>query len=259
MIATVVQKTPGFGKDGGDSQITAIHQFGLDYLIDALEKNGYSVELLKREELSQIDEGIAIAYGGDGTVLDLSHYVMDVPVIGVRSSDTSTGFFCCTDAYNIERILQDINTFPRTSVSRMLAAINGRVHPVPALNDILYTHKRPGGSSHFDIENESYVKTSGLLLSTAAGSTARMYQEGGPVIPIDRKDFLYHVLGKRDSGFHPFEDLDIIAKTHFAEIEIDGFKVSYDIEYGNVIEVLPGPELVVLGDLREKQGNYDGK
>lgn len=135
---------------------------------------------------------LVISVGGDGTLLDTSHKVNGSAVLGVNSDTAhSVGFLCAahrgTFAAQLDAILA--GTWQPTALRRVYGAIDDTPLPFPVLNDVLVAHKNPAATSRYLIQHNGGAvedhKSSGIWVSTAAGSTAAMASAGGTVVPID--------------------------------------------------------------------------
>nr|GMN71176.1 hypothetical protein TIFTF001_054048 [Ficus carica] len=164
---------------------------------------------------------MVVTVGGDGTLLQASHFMDDsIPVLGVNSDPTqaeeveafsnefdatrSTGYLCAATINNFEQVLDSIIEGRRapSQLSRMLIHLNSEQLPTYALNDILIAHPCPSSVSRFSFKVEGndqsfsplvHCRSSGLRVSTAAGSTAAMLSAGGFPMPIISRDLQYLV------------------------------------------------------------------
>jgi len=142
---------------------------------------------------------LIISIGGDGTFLAASHQVSDGLILGVNSSpEHSVGFFCSclreTFAATLERSMK--GTLPVLELHRLEVHINGERLPHLALNDVLITHQNPGATSRYALRvgrTEELQRSSGLWISTAAGSTAGIRAAGGQVLPFTSDRIQYAV------------------------------------------------------------------
>jgi len=57
----------------------------LDVITTELERRNIKYEAIYRADLEDIDRELVIVVGGDGTVLEVSHYVKNTPILGVNS------------------------------------------------------------------------------------------------------------------------------------------------------------------------------
>lgn len=236
-------------------------------------------EMHLRDELQSPirDVDLVITVGGDGTLLQASHYLdSSIPVLGVNSDPTqtdeveqnlhrfdasrSTGHLCAATANNFERILDDIlhgSTKP-VELTRISTFIDGVRMEAPALNDVLIAHPNPAAISRcsFSISREGadelltpviHSRSSGLRVSTATGSTAAMKSAGGTVMPILSTKLQYMVREpnsphpKHSSFLQGFLENDHVLQVNWrcrkGFVYIDGSHLCYPINFGCKIDV----------------------
>lgn len=247
----------------------------IDSIVSILTKHDVSYNLVYRAELKVFNElGIAeaddscgtdgrelvISVGGDGTFLEVSHYVKDTPLLGVNSdSETSTGFFCCSNANNFEYFLDNINDtkkIKRTRLARMELNLGGKVLPERVLNDILVAHENPAANTRCRVRVYDDViehKGSGILVCTPAGSSAWMYNENGTLLDLSASHFEYIERGVRNAQPHFAEELRVTSLTRKLGIFVDGPHLKYNFPLGKELYVIKGQPLNVVGDLYEKR------
>jgi len=192
---------------------------------------------------------LVIAVGGDGTLLDASHGVIDQPVLLVNSfPQTSVGWFAGatieTFAERLEHILA--RAVEPLLLNRIAVSVDGRELNHPALNDILLSHENPAATSRYiirvDGEEEEHV-SSGVWVSTAAGSTAAIRAAGGVRQPIRSRDLQYlvremyrapgsslHLTGGIVSDAIEFE-----SRMYEGAVFLDGHRLRHRIGYGDRI------------------------
>ena len=173
-------------------------------LLKSLKENNIAFQEVLRGEVwpDCKDVKAVITVGGDGTVLEASHNLNDseVPLIGIRSSAMSVGFLCYVTENEIDllanRLKQDEVNY--LSVERLKAKVvkadGSTFLTPPVLNDFLYTNQNPAETTRYLFEfdgNKEEHKSSGVWISTAAGSTAAISAAGGEVYPIEYKQFQY--------------------------------------------------------------------
>jgi len=152
---------------------------------------------------------LVISLGGDGTLLDTSHRVpATIPLLGINSDPgRSVGALCSGVVEDLEDRIEKLRSgelVPRP-VARIRARIDGREVLGPTLNDLLVAHSCPAGLSRFDLavvpaeealtlhsghdgERFRRVRSSGIWISTATGSTAAIRSAGGrPMAPGSRR------------------------------------------------------------------------
>ena len=153
-------------------------------------------------DISDLD--CVITLGGDGTILFSSHHLSysDVPLLGVRSSEESVGHLCALDTKNLMLIPEKLKKIKEDTVlvERLCAHVDfqsgGRLITPPILNDFLFSNKNPALTTRYEISldglEESH-KSSGIWISTAAGSTAAIGTLDVPTQGILDKEFQFKV------------------------------------------------------------------
>lgn len=148
---------------------------------------------------------LIVTVGGDGTFLGASHAVHagahhdGPPMLGVNSATSSSvGYFCAATIDNFASRLDDLATGVLRSrpLWRMQVAVNGEPLPVQALNDVLLAHSVPAETTRYvlDLDGRSQdQKSSGIWVSTAAGSTAAIRAAGGHVQAWESRHLQYIV------------------------------------------------------------------
>ncbi|KAK6134465.1 hypothetical protein DH2020_031804 [Rehmannia glutinosa] len=185
---------------------TLAHKNAIDFFQNILKKKVVDWKAVFRSDLSKPirDVDLVITVGGDGTLLQASHLMDDsIPVLGVNSDPTrpeevaelneefdatrSTGYLCAATANNFEHILDGIleNRSEPSELARMAVSVNSKLISTSALNDVLLAHPCPATVSRFSF------RSSGLRVSTGAGSTAAMHSAGGFTMPVLSKELQY--------------------------------------------------------------------
>ncbi|KAJ4787793.1 NAD kinase [Rhynchospora pubera] len=253
------------------------HKETIDHCKSIIERRNLDWELIMRNNLSKsiCHVDLVITVGGDGTLLKASHF-MDgsVPVLGVNSDPTndleveemseefdatrSTGYLCAATRGNFEQVLDEVLEGKKqpTELSRISLKIKGAKVQSCALNDILMAHPCPASVSRFSFrikkecgETSQLIncRSSGLRVSTAAGSTAAMQSAGGIPMHISMPDLQYMVrepIFPREAdiplmhGFiKPNEGMAISWYSQEGMVYFDGSHVYYKIRHGDVAEV----------------------
>ncbi len=248
--------------------------------VSFLRREGMEVTPVKREKLKPIRSAdLVITIGGDGTFLDTSHYVNDIPMWGINSTPThSAGFLMSATPENFERrwklLVGARHVYPEPSrravplpilkLQRLQILINGRKLPELVLNDVLIAHTNPAAVSRYELrvdDRKEEQKSSGLWISTAAGSTAATQSAGGKVLPQESKRIqfiareLYHGRNQRyrlaKGIVSPRAKIQVISQMHEAACYLDGPRVWYPIRYGDRIEVKAANRpLRIIGPIR---------
>lgn len=189
-----------------------------------------------------------VSVGGDGTLLRASQYVRDGMMIGVNSAPgDSVGHFCTANRENFADRLDAILTLKWRPVelARLQVTLDGKILPELALNDVLIAHYCPAATTRYLIEVGDQVeehRSSGVWISTAAGSTAGIGSAGGRRMPLrsrhiqfltrelyrepDREYQLTRGLAPPDSGF------TIASKMPDGRLYIDGARAQYTFPFG---------------------------
>ncbi|KAG8386484.1 hypothetical protein BUALT_Bualt03G0153400 [Buddleja alternifolia] len=258
---------------------TLVHKDTINFCQNILKKKVVDWKAVFRSDLSEPirDVDLVITVGGDGTLLQASHFMDDsVPVLGVNSDPTrpqevvelseefdatrSTGYLCAANANNFEQILDGIlkNHHEPSKLARMAVSVNSKVISTSALNDILLAHPCPAAVSRFSFRIKKngehlssllHSRSSGLRISTAAGSTAAILSAGGSKMPILSKELQYLVREPISPGvtshlMHGFvksnETMDISWFCREGLLYIDGCHVVHSIQLGDTIELSSG-------------------
>jgi len=194
--------------------------------------------------------GLVVALGGDGTLLAASHWVVTTPLVGVNTRPgRSIGYFCASDISEFEGLLESIFDDERTAreLWRMELFVNGERKGPLVLNDLLYAGANPAASTAYRIsvgERDEQQMSSGVWVSTPAGSTGGIRAAGGvrQKLGENRLQFvvrepyrgrgLAYALekGKFVKGF------SITNLTPEARVFVDGSRIQYNLNYGDVVE-----------------------
>jgi len=147
---------------------------------------------------------LVLSLGGDGTLLDASHRVIDsTPLLGINSDPSrSVGALCYGGPDRLAGVLRGLleGKIRPTPINRMRVRVDGKEVLGPTLNDVLFAHECPAGLTRFDraivpVEGALaarpgqrpapfvHFRGSGLWVSTAIGSTAAIRSAGGRAMP----------------------------------------------------------------------------
>lgn len=231
------------------------HNESLDEVTAALESNGCDVEVVFRGDLDDVgDVDLVVSVGGDGTVLDVSHRLRDQRLIGINSDPgKSVGYFCAGTADDTKRLVERIfdADWEPMSLMRFCVQVNGERVGDPILNDILISHGNPAAVTSYLLEvgeqDPEPQKSSGIWVSTPAGSTAAIRSAGGYVLPLESHDFQYlvrepcpppsksfrHVKGIRNVDEH----FRVISRMREGRVYLDGPHLSAPFRVGDVVSI----------------------
>ncbi|MBX2810190.1 MAG: NAD(+)/NADH kinase [Myxococcales bacterium] len=240
------------------------HQHSLELAREVLTRRG--IQFIEQHELpappvESMD--LVIAIGGDGIVLGASHAVLNsTPILGVNSAPTfSVGHLSGCTAETLDTTLRgfELGEIQPIGVQRLQLKVGG--HPVhePVLNDILFCADNPAIMSRYVIhlpEGQEHQRSSGIWISTAAGSTAALASAGGPILPLTAKQYAFVVRepycppGKairyRNAILDQEQSLKLECRTINASIFIDGTHHCYPVAFGESVEISIHPQPLYL-------------
>jgi NAD+ kinase len=212
--------------DGGETadrllQAHEHHRNSCATVVNALRDYGFAVRVvagLRRRDAREAD--LIVTIGGDGTFLRASHCVESplasteaeasasvglaapdhgTPMLGVNSSPaTSIGFFCAATADTIEGWLERLRAqqVRTTPLWRMAVSIDGERVDDLALNDVLVAHRVPAETTRYTLNvdgRSQRQKSSGVWISTAAGSTGAIRSAGGQIQDLQDRRVQFRV------------------------------------------------------------------
>ncbi|MBI5072428.1 NAD(+)/NADH kinase [Candidatus Woesearchaeota archaeon] len=190
--------------------VLVVHKMGysgeekktVDVLLAVLKKNKILHRFVSRLEVNhEIVKGrdLIIIVGGDGTFLKVAQFTQDaVPFLCINADPKNTeGFFSTTTAENVEKKLRQIrsrNAKPK-KIYRLAAKING-IEIENCTNEYYVGEQKPYDVAKYLLKvgkKAELQKSSGVLVCTAAGSTAWCRGAGGKVLPMNAQKFQYIV------------------------------------------------------------------
>jgi NAD+ kinase len=143
-------------------------------------------QLDSEEELRRTPLDLAIAIGGDGTVIRAVRWLSNtVPVFGVRLAG-SRGILAETTPDELEPALDRVfsNSFCLEKRMRIHASIDGQEFP-PALNELLIDRINVTRTPTYTIkfaQDQLKQRMDGVMIATPTGSTGHSFSLGGPVL-----------------------------------------------------------------------------
>lgn len=240
---------------------------------EALAAVGADTTCLDRDAFDVLDPDadLVVAVGGDGTVLDVSHKVVGVPLVGINSDpERSVGYFCADDADGAQAVFERFagGDASSTSLHRIAMTVDGQAYPFPCMNDLLVTNRNPAMMSRYLVSTggrEERHSSSGMWISTPAGSTAGIRSAGGTVMPLDGALLQYLVREPYTTGDvrYPMlrgvrylsEGFRVRSLMDGGAIYVDGPYIEIPFELGAEMALSEGPpiELVELDPLRRER------
>jgi NAD+ kinase len=236
------------------------HVQTLTRLENDLTRRKIEFQSIARAELKDrvTDVDLMIAVGGDGTFLDASHSLEDVPLLGINSSSSSSfGHFCLASQQNFCTVLDDIEADRLRPVPllRLELILKGSPLPEQVLNEVLVSHSNPAATSRYFLglnEPSEEQRSSGIWIGTPAGSTGSLRSAGGTVLDITDDHFQFLV---REPYMRPkhkrFEylrglldrnqELHVVSQMRTGIIYIDGQHIDYQFGLGDELVVRASP------------------
>jgi NAD+ kinase len=193
----IVGKPDGVGVAEPVNQlIRLLKERGIAVRIDARTAGFATVKpdaVMPREPLSKLLKGtdLAIAVGGDGTLLSLARSVAlhHVPLVGVNLGHL--GFLTDITADALVPMMTALLDGKYTEEARLLLDAEIRrgdesIFKTVAFNDVVFSRGAMGTMIEFAVEvNGEFVyslRADGIIISTPTGSTAYALSSGGPIL-----------------------------------------------------------------------------
>ena len=202
---------------------------------------------------------IIISIGGDGTFLDAARRSSEKQfILGVNSDPSwSIGQFCAANAETFETIFKQTIFNPRFKKLFKLTASfldEKPVKVVECLNDILVCHANPAAMSRYSLvigNKKEIQRSSGIWISSAAGSTGAISSAGGCRIPVDKRSIAYKprelYLG-RGIPYHltggvikPNQFALITSMMPHGRVFFDGAHIKYPLVFGKALKIQTSP------------------
>ena len=259
-------------EDGDPSVDTLLHAHerhreAMDVARKALQGLGAKAVFRYRSGPVTVDDfDLIVTLGGDGTLLWASHRVgPDCPIVAINTApEHSVGHFCAAPAADIGDVLAEAlaGRMQATRLARLAVSVDGEIVSTRVLNDMLFAHVCPASTTRLQLrlgELDAVYKSSGLWVSTAAGSTAAIRSSGGEVMPIGsrRLQFVvrepYRDPGRTDRmvtrGFiKPEQALEVVSRIRAGRLYLDGPHTGMVIDIGSRLLIRLSEEpLTLLG------------
>lgn len=239
------------------------HNRALSHIIQVCKIYDTDITILCRDSLStwttQNDINnydVIVSVGGDGTFLDVSHYLTTGVLFGVNSDPIrSVGHYCSAGKDSFEFKLKNFDDRKAVLFSRLIAVINN-TELSPILNELSFTNAHPAGVANYELTLDKYdavsitgsyaeiQKSTGVLISTASGSTAWNNSAIGQPVKVGN-NFQYIIREQlypassllKNEILNKSSRLTIKSKTRNGLVSIDGTNLSYNIGIDDVITI----------------------
>jgi NAD+ kinase len=195
---------------------------------------------------------LIITVGGDGTFLEAARGTTGQAILGVNSDPSwSVGRFCCADVRTFSAIFQQYldGRIAVKEISRRKLQVRGQ--EIPVLNDVLVCHHNPAALSRYYLSVggvREEQKSSGIWISTAAGSSGAIKSAGGRQLPLTSNKIQYRprelYKGRGKTGYKlrgaVVPSTTKIAVTSLMRegfVFVDGSHIFFPFDFGETITV----------------------
>lgn len=231
-----------------------LHYETMDFVRATLKNYGIKFTEYYRGRKADYDKfDLIITVGGDGTFLEAARKVKNQTMLGINSAPGySVGRYCAADKNSFEIKLKNIiaQKYKTRKLHRLNVSVTSTNESVNILNDALICHRNPAALFRCTITINGYTeeqKSSGLWVSTAAGSTGAMASAGGKIFGSHSTKFQYKprelhlgLAGKRKLTGGVLDQkskITIIAMNRQGCIYADGAHHKIPIHYGDKIKI----------------------
>lgn len=246
-----------------------IHNESLENICTTLDQRGLTYDRVYRGDTNEIAHyDLIISVGGDGTVLDLSHRIENTPMLAINSDPgMSVGFFSAGTASEFPELIDNIVSghIQPVKLRRFAIKINGTRCGFPVLNDVLVTNSNPAAVSNYLLKVGEHPfeqqTSSGIWISTAAGSTGAIRSAGGIVLPVDSENLQYLVrepYPPKSGGYrflkgiqHLSDPIEVISRMREGRVFLDGPHASFAFTIGDLVSVDPGAPSLNIYSLQQ--------
>jgi NAD+ kinase len=201
---------------------------------------------------------LIVPVGGDGMVLGVSHAVRnETPVFGVNSEPSfSVGYLTGCTAVGFGEMLDRLadDAIEPLEVQRLRVRIGRRVIPEPVLNDVLFCADNPALMCRYRLiwpDGKELQRSSGVWISTPAGSTSALASAGGPILPLSAKQLAFVVrepysppgaaVRFKSAVLVKEERLGIECRMDDASVFLDGSHRRHRVPFGETVWFRLGP------------------
>jgi len=229
------------------------HDSSLREVRRILKRRGIAVTERSKLPTKRIEDvDLIVVVGGDGMVLGVSHSVHDdTPVIAVNSAPSfSVGYLTSCVSEELDELLDAVErgrVMPRP-VHRLRVKLGSRVLPEPVLNDALFCTNNPAVICRYQLgwpDGKEMQRSSGVWVSTPAGSTSALSSAGGPQLPLYSRQFAFlvrepyappgHSVRFRSAVLDHCDTLEIESRTGGVSVFLDGSHRRYPVEFGETV------------------------
>ena len=174
------------------------HYDALKNVQDTLDEMGIPYCTVDRKrKMNYAAYDFVVTIGGDGTLLHAAGHVGKQIVLGVNSNPKgSVGRFCAATSTNFRSVFEGVLQGKSTihALNRIEVRLKYQPMKMTVLNDVLVCHQNPATMSHYALcvkKVREYHRSSGIWISTAAGSTGAIQSASGKAMPLTSKKIQY--------------------------------------------------------------------
>lgn len=179
-------------------QAHLVHEESMDAILQTLRRLAVPFDLAYRADVQAAAQyDLVVSVGGDGTFLQAARSIVHTPILGVNADPTrSEAVFCAANRQTFDTLCRRALAGRLTALPlhRLELTLNGRRLPQRAVNDVLVVHEDPATMSRYRLRVGRRIeaqKSSGLWVSTAAGSSSAVWAAGGKRLPWGARQFQY--------------------------------------------------------------------
>ncbi|OGX06869.1 MAG: hypothetical protein A2Z88_05505 [Omnitrophica WOR_2 bacterium GWA2_47_8] len=234
------------------------HYTALAMVEQALKKEGISyIKSNRGQNINYAQFDLVITVGGDGTFLEAARNATKQLVLGVNSSPKwSVGKFCVATAKEFPILIKKVKAgkFKVRKINRLQVKGLKKIEGVNVLNDVLIAHHNPAAMSRYCLSINGITeeqKSSGIWISTAAGTTGAIHSAGGKVLPDTSLKFQYFCrepyYGKRNSYrlikgiLAPNQVIKVTSLMREGMVFLDGSRLQSLFHFGQTITIKRSP------------------
>lgn len=168
-----------------------VNPLKLAFVASTADQAQHAMHALQKlyEHVPPQEADVIVALGGDGFVLETLHdYLhLNIPVYGMNRG--TVGFLMNPyDEHDLSQRLLDAHRVTLHPLRMVARTINGEQHEALAINEVsLLRETRQAAKLRIKIDGVVRMEElicDGVIVSTAAGSTAYNFSAHGPIIPI---------------------------------------------------------------------------
>lgn len=192
---------------------------------------------------------VIIVFGGDGTILRVSHVLTDfqTPILGINSGQL--GFLTETPLEDLEPALERLVNEEYTVTERTMlrGTVQGRSESLVGLNDLVLSRKHHGRvievAATVDGQPVTKFVCDGILVSTPTGSTAYNLAANGPIVNPELESIILnpicpHTLTNRPLLLPPDSVIELeILTEDSCHLIADGQKKIRELGAGDLAEI----------------------